>query len=317
MVKLKLELPEHFLEEETREGYTVSAEMKEVWAVELDLLMEFMRVCDRHGIKYYADAGTILGAVRHKGYIPWDDDIDVMMMRDQYERLEEIGPKEFKHPYFFQTQWTDPGTLRGHAQLRNSLTTGIRKSEEPYRFRFNQGIFLDIFPIDGVPDDNMLFEVQLEKAEILLAKAKESARYGDRYVEDSSSALRGAAKGIVHGLLTGPAKFLDKSSAFYREYEKTVSEYSSQPTERVAKFFEVPRSEKNRKRRVWKRSYFDTTEYLPFEMLTIPVPGGYLGILEQFYGDWKTPVRGNATHGGMIFDASRSYLEYFSSKDNH
>ena len=168
-----------------------------------------------------------------------------------------------------------------------------------------------------MPDDNTLFEIQMENAEMLLAKAKESARYGDRYVAESSNPVKGAAKGVLHGLMKGPAKFLDKSNAYYREYEKTVSEYSSLPTQRVAKFFEVPRSEKNRRRRVWKRSYFDTTEYLPFEMLTIPVPGGYLGILEQFYGDWKTPVRGKATHGGMIFDASRSYLEYFSSKDTH
>ena len=100
MVELKLALPDHFLEEEVRDGYTVSKEMKEVWAVELDLLAEFMRVCDRHGIVYYADAGTILGAVRHKGFIPWDDDIDVMMMRDQYDKLQKIGPEEFRHPYF-------------------------------------------------------------------------------------------------------------------------------------------------------------------------------------------------------------------------
>ncbi len=314
MVELKLALPDHFLEEEVRDGYTVSKEMKEVWAVELDLLAEFMRVCDRHGIVYYADAGTILGAVRHKGFIPWDDDIDVMMMRDQYDKLQKIGPEEFRHPYFFQTQWTDPGTLRGHAQLRNSMTTGIRRSEEKWHFRFNQGIFLDIFPIDGVPDDNALFEIQLEKAEMLLRKAKQSAKLGDRYVSDSSNPVKGAVKALCHSLLTGPAKFLDKSNTYYREYEAVVSEYSHASTERVAKFFEVPRSEKNRRRRVWKRSYFDSVVRLPFEMLEIPVPGGYEGILEQFYGDWRTPVRGSATHGGMIFDTSRSYREYFAAK---
>ena len=128
MVELKLKLPEHFLEEEVREDYTVPAKMKEVWAVQLDLLAELMRVCEAHGIQYYADAGTLLGAVRHRGYIPWDDDLDVMMMRPDYEKLCAAASGEFRDPYFFQTQETEPGTLREHAQLRNSMTTGIRES---------------------------------------------------------------------------------------------------------------------------------------------------------------------------------------------
>lgn len=314
MVKLKLELPEHFLEEEVREGYTVSREMKELWAVELDLLAEFMRVCDAHGIRYYADAGTILGAVRHGGFIPWDDDIDVMMMRDQYDLLQKIGPAEFRHPYFFQTEWTDPGTLRGHAQLRNSMTTGIRAEEEPLHYPFNQGIFLDIFPIDGVPDDDLAFEVQLEEAERLLSRAKDRSRLRERFVPESSNPVRAALKAVRHQLYAGPLSFVDVYEKYYREYEAVISRYSHEPTRRVSKFFQVPRSEKARKRRVWQRSYFEGMEKLPFEMLTVPVPSGYLDILEQFYGDWKTPVRGTATHGGLIFDASRSYREYFERK---
>ena len=94
MVKLKIDLPQDFLKEEVRCDYTVSKEMKEIWAVELDLLAEFMRVCDENNIQYYACAGTILGAERHQGYIPWDDDIDVMMMRKEYDKLCAIAETE-------------------------------------------------------------------------------------------------------------------------------------------------------------------------------------------------------------------------------
>ena len=87
MLNIKLELPEGFLEEEERDGYLVSAEMKKIWAVELDLLNEFMRVCKEHDIRWFADGGTILGAIRHNGMIPWDDDIDVCMYREDYEKL--------------------------------------------------------------------------------------------------------------------------------------------------------------------------------------------------------------------------------------
>ena len=120
MVDLNIELPKGFLEEEVRCGYTVTRKMKEVWAVELDLLKEFKRVCNKYDLKYCADGGTLLGAIRHQGFIPWDDDLDIAMLRKDFEKLNEVAPAEFKKPYFWQTEETDKGSARGHAQLRYS-----------------------------------------------------------------------------------------------------------------------------------------------------------------------------------------------------
>ena len=130
MVDLKIKLPKGFLNEEIRNGYVVSSQMKEVWAIELDLLVEFDRVCKEIGVKYFLDSGTLLGAVRHKGFIPWDDDIDVSMLREDYDRLVQRGPSLFKAPYFFQCAYTDEGYYRFHAQLRNSETTGMLPYEK-------------------------------------------------------------------------------------------------------------------------------------------------------------------------------------------
>ena len=119
MVNLKLQIPEEFFKEEVRDGYFVSSDMKNLWAVELDLLNEFIRVCEVYNLRYFAEGGTMIGAVRHNGFIPWDDDIDIVMPREDYCKLEKIAVKEFKFPYFWQTEKTDPGSMRGHAQLRN------------------------------------------------------------------------------------------------------------------------------------------------------------------------------------------------------
>ena len=107
MIELNINIPDSFLDEEERCGYIVSKQMKEVWAVELDLLAELLRVCKKHGIKVFASGGTMLGAIRHKGFIPWDDDIDMMMFRSDYDKLCAIAAEEFVEPYFFQTEYTD------------------------------------------------------------------------------------------------------------------------------------------------------------------------------------------------------------------
>ena len=165
MIDLNIQLPEHFLEGEVRCGYYIAPAMKKGWAVQMDLLMELDRVCRKYKIRYFVAEGTILGAVRHKGFIPWDDDIDCCMTHSEYKKLCKIGPKAFRHPYFFQTEYTDPGSLRGHAQLRHSLTTGMLKDEIPFKYKFSQGIFIDIFVLDHVTDNKALFKKKKKRCE--------------------------------------------------------------------------------------------------------------------------------------------------------
>ena len=137
------------LEEETICNYKVSSEMKKVWNVELELLKKLDEVCKKNNLRYFGDSGTLLGAVRHNGFIPWDDDIDVVMLREDYDKLIEIGNKEFNDPFFLQSAYSDTGYYREHAQLRNSNTSGILVYEGN-SVEFNQGIFLDIFPLDEI-----------------------------------------------------------------------------------------------------------------------------------------------------------------------
>ncbi|MFQ7094387.1 MAG: LicD family protein [Ruminococcus sp.] len=96
----------------------------------MDLLEQVKKICKNHGLKYFADSGTLIGAIRHKGYIPWDDDIDLVMMRNDYNKFMEYAKSELEFPYFLQTVYTDKDIMRAHAQLRNSKTTGYMPYEK-------------------------------------------------------------------------------------------------------------------------------------------------------------------------------------------
>lgn len=307
MVDINLQLPENFLESEIRDGYLVSSEMKEIWAVQLDLLNEFIRVCKKYNLTYYADGGTLLGAVRHKGIIPWDDDIDVMMFRTDYEKLCKIAQEEFQHPYFFQTEYTDPGSLRSHAQLRNSNTTAILKSNLDKDFTFNQGIFLDIFVLDAVPDNEQLFDAQLSAIETLKRKTFDFASYTNRYEVTTSNKFKHIIKYVLHIVLSFYYKITKRPNKYFVKLQKEITKYNKSETQRVAKYFDIPM---NKKRRVWNRNIFTSSVEIPFEMFNISVPIGYIELLDQFYGSWKEYKIGTATHGEVIFDTNTDYKEY-------
>ena len=102
MVPINLDYNPNFLKEEVREDYTVSENMKKLWLVELDILNKLIQVCNKYGITYFADAGTLLGAVRHKGFIPWDDDIDIILPRKDYDKLLSVAKEEFQYPYYVE-----------------------------------------------------------------------------------------------------------------------------------------------------------------------------------------------------------------------
>ena len=118
--------------------------------IELDLLAELDRVCRLHNISYTLCSGSMLGAIRHHGIIPWDDDIDVCMLREEYERFKSVGIKDLDGQIcFFQDHTTDPDYRWGFAKLRRKGTTYIRTGQEHCKYK--TGIFIDIIPYDDIP----------------------------------------------------------------------------------------------------------------------------------------------------------------------
>ena len=129
--------------------YLTPEEFRKMQLIQLDLLVELDRVCRKYDINYVIEAGTMLGAVRHKGYIPWDDDADVVMLREDYEKFKSLSHELNPDIAFFQDHTTDPYYRWGYAKIRRTGTEYIRIGQE--HMKYKTGICIDVFPLDDVP----------------------------------------------------------------------------------------------------------------------------------------------------------------------
>lgn len=133
--------------------------LRQLQLIQLEMLTEVDRICRKCRIQYNIIAGTLLGAVRHQGYIPWDDDADVAMLRHEYERFRCACKKELDHSrFYFQDHRNTPGYRWGYGKLRRKETLFLREHQE--HMPYEQGVFIDIFPLDGVPDNYFLRSVK-------------------------------------------------------------------------------------------------------------------------------------------------------------
>ncbi len=124
----------------------------------LEIACEIKNLCEKHNIEYYISDGSCLGAVRHGGFIPWDDDFDMMMTYDNYKKFAEIAKRELSEPFFYQDTETDPNYRSVFAKVRNSDTTFIEDALS--HIKMNHGIYVDIFILSGVPDNFILKNIQ-------------------------------------------------------------------------------------------------------------------------------------------------------------
>lgn len=132
-----------------------SEELRKMQMIMLEMLIEFDRICRKYNIKYSIDGGTFLGAVRHKGFIPWDPDADIVIMREEYNRFFEACKVELdKERFFLQDYRTDKYYRWGYARIIRKDTEYVRAGHE--HMNSKNGVFIDIFTMDSVPDSNIL-----------------------------------------------------------------------------------------------------------------------------------------------------------------
>lgn len=285
------------IEEEHRDGYLVSSKMKKVWNIELLLADKLLDVCKKHNLQIWADGGTMLGAVRHNGFIPWDDDIDFVMFREDYDKLLEIAKDEFQAPFFFQTAYSDKHYFIGHAKLRYDGTAAVSPL---YRYsKMHQGINIDIFVLDELPNDSKIENAAYKKAE----RIRNCLAYNGYVSYSESGPIRKVKKFLSSVLvsLISSKRLFRRMDGIYRNMAKDHrSGYYAEPMLCVddAKLF----------RR--HKSLFEETIYMPFEDRIFPVAAGYDQLLTIQYGkDYMQPQHLPSYHGDLIFDTERSYKE--------
>lgn len=295
------------LNEEVIDGHLVTAETKKLWAVEMDLAKKLLGVCEKHNLKIWATGGTLIGAVRHKGFIPWDDDIDFCMMREDYDRLMEIGPNEFKEPYFFQSFYTDPHSWEGVVKLRRSDTAMIEKGYN-YHKDFNRGVFIDVLVMDGIPQNLEEFAPKYKKI-MTYGLMLENYRMRNPQAYPIGFKLRHALI-VAYVLLRNPYRLRKK-------IERLLSSNSIEENEfcGLVEFYSMERYDISKfKRR--NKHYYDETVWLPFHDMQIPAPKGYHELLTDLFGDYMKPVKGAQSHSIVAVDCDRSYKEVLAELRN-
>lgn len=156
--------------------------IRKLQLVELETLKEFINACDKLNLKYYLIGGTLLGCIRHEGFIPWDDDIDIAMPRGDYEKFVKNAQDLLKEKYFIQNYKTDKEFVLNFTKIRNSETTFIETTSK--NRNINHGIYIDVFPIDGISESkienlkakilNILYNFQTDKYFYILNQIKKS-----------------------------------------------------------------------------------------------------------------------------------------------
>lgn len=257
-----------------------AATLRRLQLVELDILKKFDAMCEKHGLQYFAAFGTALGQVRHTGIIPWDDDIDVGMMRKDYERLRELVPLEFGDGYTLLNGQTDP--------RYPFMTSRIMKKGTEFRMLsmknapYETGIFLDIFCFDWMPDDAAAFQKMkrncwvLEKLCIL------------RNMPFPNLPYRGLKRWIVYAMCAAGSVCVKifPRAALHRWMQNAAQVAGEQPTGRIGCPFGLKPEE-----RIYPTQVIFPQQKLPFEDMTISMPHDPHAMLRIVFGDdYMTPL---------------------------
>lgn len=278
-------------------GYEVSAKVKRLWSLELDLVKHFIEVCTQFNLRYQITGGTLLGAVRHKGFIPWDNDIDIVMPREDYDKFLGIGKDAFKYPYFFQSPETENGRyFERYVKVRNTCSTA--SSQVFFDKGINCGVFIDIFCLDELPDNRYvrrLFYWELNE----IAKMQ-------RFCFDTP-----LKKNCKHWLQRIVYRFIlhrPDAAELFRLFNRKAGRFSGRNCRQVTTLeFGF------RENVIWNKSDWNDVVLLDFEDMHLAAPAGYDAVLKKQYGDYMRIPENKSTHDYLVFDPDTPYEEFFMS----
>ena len=281
------------------EEYVVPEERKLLWAEQIRMVNILLEVCNRHSLRIFACYGTLLGCVRHKGFIPWDDDVDFVMLREDFDKLIQLDESEFPSPYKLVNRM-------GLYRLYNTETTMLQRSFSKLDPSICQGVWVDIFVVDAVPDDKSVFRKNYRFV-------KFSHRLISNYKYMSFSGGTFFTK-VFHLLSCLVFSFI-KVEALDRKINDVLRSSKIEENRYVIEYcINSCRASNIDQLKLYDKHWFDEVVMLPFENIFLPCPVGYDNILRTKYGDYMVPVKEGTMHGTVLFDLNQSYKQIVENK---
>ena len=267
---------------------------------ELDTLVYFKEFCDKNNLLFYLCGGCCIGSLRTGGFIPWDDDIDILMPRDDYEKLYKLWDND-KHERFKLLR-TDEKIFTGNifTTIVDTETTCVKANQAHLDIPF--GIMMDIFPIDGCPKGKFKRTMQKLNAMIyslLLAQI----------VPENHGGIMALGSKFLLSIVKSP-KAREKK---WRNAERRMSKYKISDCEYITQLCEGVHSMQPE----YPKEWFASAVYREFEGLQMPIPVGYDPYLKKAFGDYMTPPpedKQKPHHDMILVDTERSYKEVLKGK---
>lgn len=273
--------------------------LKKIHRICLDLLQQIDGICRQEGIEYTLSSGSLLGAVRHKGFIPWDDDIDVAMTRDNYNKFLQVAGSHLDNDKYYLEHYSlsDYASVE-FAKLRNNYTTFV--NIENTSRKMNHGISIDVFPVDKVPD--LKSAAKLSRAYRILYTI--SASTIPSLVKTVRSPLKRFLSYFIKpiGLIWGYNNIMAKEDKIYQRYNDTDARYTT--------------ADIIKKNKIMPYEWFEHYTDIDFEGCKFRSIVNYDGYLSTAYGDYMTlpPEDKRVTHLADFIDVDKSYKEYLDEK---
>ena len=272
----------------------VTKELQPRWnAVIIDVLSVFIRICEAQGLRYFCAGGTAIGAVRHQGMIPWDDDIDVFMPRPDYDRFLRLAAQSMPEGYEVLSPYTTKDYPMYFAKMCNARTTLLENERIPCVF----GLYIDIFPLDGACDDVETCYREKRRFKRLMNKLEAVSTHN--------------SFGEYVGLLTKRrewGRFAVKTVAFccrswlrrwlLKQMDSIAYGHDYALSSRVVTY-----SGAYQRQEIYPKAWLETPQMFAFEGLMVNLPHDYDAYLRHFFGDYMTlpPVEQRASHHQKVF----------------
>ena len=298
-----MKLTTEFYQDEVRYGFYVPTAIKQAWGAELQILAEIDRICKKYNIRYFAEWGTLIGAVRHGGFVPWDDDLDIGMLREDYKRFKEVAKDELPGEFAIH----DYATKENHWLFLSRVVNcnQICFEEEHLRkyHNFPYIATVDIFVMDYLYRDEEQEKARCEEIKHILAVADQiiEGRMQDSVREMFLQELENK----YQTKLPRSKNARELGIFLYRLAELQMARVSADESDAVAQIF--PWVLKGN--RGLPKKCYDTLVRLPFEEITIPVPADYDTALRYRYGDYMTIRKVWGGHDYPYFEGQRKNLQ--------